>query len=69
LLPLNTLFYLYYIIIGIFALRMFSQLIVTKKTMQRFHEKGLLLLQPLFEPVYMMLSWVIFFKTLFHRKK
>jgi hypothetical protein len=48
---------------------MFSQLIITKKAMQRFHEKGLLLLQPLFEPVYMMLSWVVFFKTLFRSKK
>jgi len=69
LLPLNTMFYLYYIIIGIFALRMFSQLIITKKAMQRFHEKGLLLLQPLLEPVYMALSWVTFFKTLFRGKR
>jgi len=69
LLPLNTMFYLYYIIIGIFALRMFSQLFITKKAMQRFHEKGLLFLQPFLEPVYMILSWVTFFKTLFRRKR
>jgi hypothetical protein len=69
LLPLNTLYYLYYVIIGVFALRMFSQLIITKKAMQRFGEKGLLLLQPLFEPIYMALSWGVFFKTLFRRKK
>ena len=69
LLPLNTLYYLYYTIIGVFALRMFSQLFITKKAMQRFHEKGLLLLQPLFEPVYIVLSWVVFFKTLFRGKK
>jgi len=69
LLPLNTMFYLYYIIIGIFALRTFSQLFITKKAMQRFHEKGLLFLQPLLEPVYMILSWGIFFKTLFRGRK
>jgi glycosyltransferase involved in cell wall biosynthesis len=69
LLPLNTLYYLYYVIIGVFALRTVSQLIITKKAMQRFGEKGLLLLQPLFEPLYMMLSWGVFFKTLFRRKK
>ena len=66
LLPLSM---FYYIIIGIFALRMSSQLIITQKTIQRFHEKGLLLLQPLLEPIYMLLSWGIFFKTLFQRKK
>ena len=66
LLPLSM---FYYSIIGAFALRMFSQLFITKKAMQRFHEKGLLLLQPLLEPVYMMLSWVIFFRTLFRRGK
>jgi len=68
-LPLNTIFYLYYAIIGTFALRMFSQLFITKKAMQRFDEKGLLFLQPLLEPVYMVLSWGTFFKALFHRKK
>jgi glycosyltransferase involved in cell wall biosynthesis len=64
LLPLSM---FYYGIIGVFALRTISQLIVTKKAMQQFHEKGLLLLQPLLEPVYMLLSWGIFFKALFRR--
>ena len=66
LLPLDM---FYYGIIGAFALRMISQLFITKKAMQRFHEKGLLLLQPLFEPIYMLMSWRIFFKTLFRGKK
>jgi len=65
LLPLSM---LYYSIIGIFALRLFSQLIITKKAMKRFNEKGLLLLQPLLEPVYMVLSWRVFFKTWLRRK-
>ena len=65
LLPLSM---LYYVVIGIFALRMISQLIITKKTMKRFNEKGLLLLQPLLEPIYMMLSWRIFFKTWWRKK-
>jgi len=65
LLPLNL---LYYIIIIIFALRMITQLVITKKVMQRFNEKGLLFLLPLFEPIYMMLSWRVFLRTLFRRK-
>ena len=66
LLPLSQ---LYYTIIGVFALRTISQLVITKKAMQRFNEKGVLLLQPLLEPVYMMLSWRVFLRTLFRRKK
>jgi hypothetical protein len=66
LLPLT--FY-YYVIIGIFALRMISQLEITHQTMKRFHEKGLLFFAPLFEPCYMFLSWVTFFKALFYRRK
>ena len=66
LLPLSM---FYYGIIGIFALRMTSQLIVTKKAMQRFREKGFLLLQPLLEPVYMLLSWRVFLMTLFRRRR
>ena len=65
LLPLSQ---LYYTVIGVFALRTISQLVITKKAMQRFNEKGVLLLQPLLEPVYMMLSWRVFFRTLFRRK-
>ena len=65
LLPLSI---LYYVIIGIFTLRMISQLIITKKTMKRFNEKGLLILQPLLEPVFMLLSWRVFFKTWLKRK-
>ena len=65
LLPLSQ---LYYAIIGVFALRMISQLVITKKAIQRFNEKGVLLLQPLLEPVYMMLSWRVFVRTLFRRR-
>jgi hypothetical protein len=66
LLPLSM---FYYILIGFFGLRLFSQLFIIRKSMKRFNEKGLLLLLPLLEPVYMMVSWVVFFKTLFRRKK
>jgi glycosyltransferase involved in cell wall biosynthesis len=59
----------YYTIIGIFGLRLISQLFITKKAMKRFNEKGLLFLSPLLEPVYMKLSWLVFLKTLFRRKK
>ncbi len=38
-----------FIVLGIFALRLISQLVVFKKSMQRLHEKKLLLISPLFE--------------------
>jgi hypothetical protein len=38
-----------FIVLGIFALRLISQLVIFKKSMQRLHEKKLLLISPLFE--------------------
>ena len=65
LLPLSA---YYYSIIGVFVLRMISQLIITKQAMKKFSEKGFLFLTPLLEPVNIFLSWIIFLKAAFGRK-
>lgn len=65
LLPLDV---FYYSIIGVFVLRLISQLVITGQAMKKFSEKGFLFLTPLLEPVNIFLSWIVFLKAAFGRK-
>ncbi|MDR0364867.1 MAG: glycosyltransferase [Bacteroidales bacterium] len=64
-LPIN---HFYYVVLGIFGIRLTSQLVVMKQVMKKFNEKKFLFLIPLFEPVNMLTSWWIFLKTNFDKK-
>ena len=53
-----------YVVLGIFALRLFSQLMVTGKVMQKLSEKGFLFLVPFFELFLMIISPILAFANM-----
>lgn len=57
-----------YVLASIFVLRLFTQLIVTKKCMVRLHEKNFLLLIPFFELFLMVINLWLGFWGLFSKK-
>jgi len=56
---LLVLWYQPYIVLGLFGLRLISQLIITGKVMRQFSEKGFLFLVPLFELFFMFVSPIL----------
>lgn len=60
--------YLYYAVLGVFCIRLISQLIVMNNVMKKLNEKGLLFLIPLLEPANMAMSWWVFLKTNFGKR-
>lgn len=61
---LLVLWYQPYVVLGIFTLRLFSQLLVTGKVMRKLSEKRFLLLVPLFELFLMVISPVLAFANM-----
>jgi len=61
---LLVLWYQPYVVLGVVVLRLFSQLLVTGKTMIKLSEKGFLLLVPLFELFLMVISPVLAFANM-----
>jgi len=61
---LLVLWYQPYVVLGIFALRLFSQLLVTGKVMRKLSEKRFLMLVPLFELFLMVISPVLAFANI-----
>jgi cellulose synthase/poly-beta-1,6-N-acetylglucosamine synthase-like glycosyltransferase len=61
---LLVMWYQPYIVLGIIALRLFSQLMVTGKVMQKLSEKGFLLLVPFFELFLMIISPILAFANM-----
>ena len=53
---LLVLWYQPYFVLGLIAVRLFSQLFITKKAMQKLSEKGFLLLVPFFELFLLLVS-------------
>jgi len=64
---LLVIWYQPYVIIGIIGLRVFSQLIVTAKVMNKFNEKGFLLLVPFFELFLMIISPLLAFANMMNK--
>lgn len=56
-----------YIVLGCIAIRLFSQLLITGKVMQKLSEKGFLLLVPLFELFLMIVSPLIAFANMWSK--
>jgi cellulose synthase/poly-beta-1,6-N-acetylglucosamine synthase-like glycosyltransferase len=61
---LLAMWYQPYVVLGIIALRLFSQLMVTGKVMQKLSEKGFLLLVPFFELFLMIISPILAFANM-----
>jgi cellulose synthase/poly-beta-1,6-N-acetylglucosamine synthase-like glycosyltransferase len=61
---LLAMWYQPYVVLGIIALRVFSQLMVTGKVMQKLSEKGFLLLVPFFELFLMIISPILAFANM-----
>jgi len=56
-----------YIVLGLVALRLFSQLFITKKAMTKLAEKGFLLLVPFFELFLMLVSPLLAIANIFNK--
>jgi cellulose synthase/poly-beta-1,6-N-acetylglucosamine synthase-like glycosyltransferase len=64
---LLVLWYQPYIVFGLVALRLFSQLFITKKTMSKLSEKGFLLLVPFFELFLLLVSPILAIANVFNK--
>ena len=56
------------LLLGIYLLRLFTQIFIIKKCMIRLHEKEFLLLTPLFELFLMLINLILGFRGLFSKK-
>jgi hypothetical protein len=64
---LLVLWYQPYIVFGLIALRLFSQLFITKKAMSKLSEKGFLLLVPFFELFLLLVSPLLAIANIFNK--